>query len=259
MRDDFPQAVIEMLAKRVGYRCSNPECEQLTSGPQVDPMKAVNVGVGSHITAASPNGPRYDPSLTPEERKGIANGIWLCQKCGKLVDNDEGRYIADQLREWKRQAEERATRELEGGLRRSQPVQQNAAVLIQGPNAIHISGSDAVRLGPGAIKIEQYIGNADHEPRVARLEKQMPDLLAKMRNDLKQFPLRREFVLLKKGWSYWEGGNELKYYYEDHSELESKIRILQNVGFIHDIKFNSIDRFTITEEFVEYLTSRSGT
>src|SRR5437879_977637 len=115
MRDDFSSAVIEMLAKRFGHRCSNQECDRLTSGPQVDPMKAVNVGVASHITAASPNGPRYDASLTPEQRKDIENGIWLCQKCGKLVDNDEARYTVERLREWKRQAEERAIRELEGG------------------------------------------------------------------------------------------------------------------------------------------------
>jgi hypothetical protein len=64
MRDDFPTLIKEMLAKRVGYRCSNPGCRKPTSGPQEDPSKAVNVGVAAHITAASPNGPRYDPSLT---------------------------------------------------------------------------------------------------------------------------------------------------------------------------------------------------
>ena len=157
MRDDFSQAVIEILAKRVGYRCSNPDCDQLTSGPQVHPMKAVNVGVASHITAASPQGPRHDDSLSPVQRKDIENGIWLCQKCGKLVDNDAARYTVPLLREWKRQAEERAIRELEGGSHRPHTAQPTAAVLIQGPNAIHISGPNAVHLGPGAIKIEQNI------------------------------------------------------------------------------------------------------
>ena len=67
--------------------------------------------------------------------------------------------------------------------------------------------------------------------------------------------LRREFVLLKKGWSYWAGGDELVYYFEDHSDLESKILILQNLGLLEDIRFNSVERFIMTEEFVEYLTS----
>ncbi len=114
MRDDFLPSVKELLAKRVGYRCSNPDCRQPTSGPQVDPTKTVNVGVASHITAASPDGPRYDSMLTPEERKSPDNGIWLCQKCGKLVDNDAIRYPVTKLREWKNYAEETAIRELEG-------------------------------------------------------------------------------------------------------------------------------------------------
>ena len=67
VRDDFTPAVKDVLAKRVGFRCSNPTCRQLTSGPQFDATKAVNVGVATHITAASMGGPRYDESLTPEE------------------------------------------------------------------------------------------------------------------------------------------------------------------------------------------------
>jgi hypothetical protein len=256
MRDDFLTPVIEMLAKRVGHRCSNPECDQLTSGPQVDPTKAVNVGVAAHITAASPNGPRYDASLTPEQRKAIENGIWLCQKCGKLVDNDEARYTVLQLREWKRQAEERALKEVEGGPRRQSTVNTTAAVLIQGPNAVNISGPNAVHLGPGAIKIEQHLpAHSGHAARIARLEKQMPELLAEMRNDLKAYPLRREFVLLKKGSSYWAGGDELMYYFEDHDELESKVRILANLRLVQDITFNDVARYQMTEEFVEYLMS----
>lgn len=115
MRDDFSPAVKEILAKRVGFRCSNSVCRQLTSGPQVDPMKAVNVGVASHITAASVGGPRYDSSLTSDERSHPNNGVWLCQKCSKLVDNDAIRYPEPLLREWKRRAEEAAIREVEGG------------------------------------------------------------------------------------------------------------------------------------------------
>ena len=28
VRDDFPKPVLETLAKRVGYRCSNPSCRR---------------------------------------------------------------------------------------------------------------------------------------------------------------------------------------------------------------------------------------
>ena len=114
-RQDFPAQVKETLAQRVGSRCSNPNCRQLTSGPRSDSDKSVNVGVAAHITAASPGGPRYDGRLTSEERTSIENGIWLCQTCAKMVDNDPARYTVDLLRQWKRLSEEAARLEVEGG------------------------------------------------------------------------------------------------------------------------------------------------
>jgi hypothetical protein len=108
MGDDFSDAVKKTLANRVGHECSNPECRARTSGPQDDPSKAVNLGVAAHITAASPGGPRYDSSLSPEERSGHGNGIWLCQNCAKHIDNDPARYTVDVLRKWKTDAEAEA-------------------------------------------------------------------------------------------------------------------------------------------------------
>lgn len=108
MRDDFTEDVKRAVAARIGYRCSRPSCGAATSGPQLDPSKALNVGVAAHITAASPGGPRYDPALTSEARRHAANAIWLCQTCGKLVDNDQSRFTEDELRRWKRTAEAEA-------------------------------------------------------------------------------------------------------------------------------------------------------
>lgn len=88
-----------------------------TSGPSADPERAFNVGVAAHITAASKGGPRYDPSLTAEQRKSIENAVWLCGKCNTMVDQDETRYPAVLLRQWKRQAEDRALRETNGRTR----------------------------------------------------------------------------------------------------------------------------------------------
>lgn len=102
-----------MLARRVGHRCSNPNCRQLTSGPQTDPEKAINIGVASHICAAAPGGKRYKESMSTDERKSIENGIWCCQNCGKLVDNDEIRYTEDLLLDWKRLSEQAALLEIE--------------------------------------------------------------------------------------------------------------------------------------------------
>lgn len=113
MRDNFSKTVAENLAKRVGNHCSNPSCRKCTSGPHTEDDKALNVGVAAHITAASPGGPRYDQSLTSDERKGASNGIWLCQTCGKLVDNDPEGYTKANLLLWKREAEQRSLQEVQ--------------------------------------------------------------------------------------------------------------------------------------------------
>jgi hypothetical protein len=107
-RDDFSAKTIRVLAARVGYHCSNPTCVSSTSGPALDEDRTVNVGVAAHITAAAPKGKRYDPNITPAERSGSANGIWLCQGCSKLIDSDEDRYTVEVLHLWKKDAIQRA-------------------------------------------------------------------------------------------------------------------------------------------------------
>lgn len=113
MRDDFKADVKDLLAKRVGMKCSNPNCRRPTSGPQENPKKVLNIGVAAHIAAASKGGPRYDPRMSSQERRSEANGIWLCQTCAKLIDNDEVRYNVDLLRRWRRLSEEAALLDIE--------------------------------------------------------------------------------------------------------------------------------------------------
>lgn len=115
-RDEFSKGTSDILAKRVGTLCSNPTCKCPTSGPHTESKKAVNVGVAAHISAASAGGPRYDGALTPEQRRDIGNGIWLCQNCAKLVDNDAARFPTSVLRAWKALAEQEALAEIENRL-----------------------------------------------------------------------------------------------------------------------------------------------
>lgn len=68
-------------------------------------------GVAAHITGASENGPRYDKSLTAEQRKSAKNGIWLCENCGRIVDESPDAWTAEGLDSWKRVAEGRAARD----------------------------------------------------------------------------------------------------------------------------------------------------
>lgn len=101
-RDDFKQNVVRRLAMRAAYVCSNPDCLALTLGPQLGSADGtVNLGVAAHITAAAAGGPRYDLSISPAERSSIANGIWLCQNCAKLIDSDPQHFDVATLHRWK--------------------------------------------------------------------------------------------------------------------------------------------------------------
>ncbi|MBY5700169.1 NACHT domain-containing protein [Rhizobium leguminosarum] len=114
-RDDFKAATKTMLAQRVGYLCSNPDCQRPTIGPKMGQPGALSVGVAAHIKAASPGGPRYDEHQTPLERSAYDNGIWLCANDAHIIDHDKQTFTAEVLREWKREAERRAFQQLSCG------------------------------------------------------------------------------------------------------------------------------------------------
>ncbi len=207
MRDNFSQATKEILFKRARAKCSNPACRRETIEAHSEEDKVVNTGVASHITAASPEGPRYDPALTPNERKSIYNAIWLCQTCAKLIDSDSPKYAVEVLRAWKVIAEAGDERE--------------------------------------ATKIVTF----------SKIEQQMPELLSEMRKDLDSYPLKREFITIKKAHSYNSGGEMyLVYYYDDHEYLDDKMTILCRHNLVRETTWNNTKRYQFEEEFVDYLT-----
>ena len=108
MRNDFSETIKRTLGERVNFLCSNPGCCAQTRGPQLASDKSLNLGVASHISAASEGGPRYDPRLTPEFRSSIENGIYLCSTCAKLIDNDPAQFTISLLYQWKKEAESEA-------------------------------------------------------------------------------------------------------------------------------------------------------
>jgi hypothetical protein len=174
MRDDFPEGVKRELSGRAGHVCSNPACKQPTSGPSESDKTVTNVGVAAHITAAAPGGARYDVTLTADERRSRDNGIWLCQRCAKAVDDDSSSYTSATLRNWRSQAEESARRDIEqGGSRRVAPVIQ-AAVYLD-PNAVHASGPNAIVLGPNAVSISGPVVSSSNNSPERRLDGPDPD------------------------------------------------------------------------------------
>jgi hypothetical protein len=89
------------------------------------------------------------------------------------------------------------------------------------------------------------------------IENLMPELLAEMKKDLREYPVAREFIIMPKGAD--DRGDEnnfiLQYFFEDHDWLTSKLRILENHALIYEITYNNTLRFVISEELATYLTN----
>lgn len=97
------------------------------------------------------------------------------------------------------------------------------------------------------------------EDDFAKLEEQIPELLAEMRTDLLEHSFSRE-IIIKHREAIYNGRPEevtLEYHFETHSYLRSKLRILENYGLVHNITFNDVPRFVISEELATYLTRSS--
>lgn len=108
-RLEFSTKTKVVLAQRVGYRCSCPDCENITIGPGDEPGSVVVLGEAAHIIGAVKSednlSPRSDPTKTDDEIRSLENGIWLCRHHHRLIDSKEKTYTVSELKRWKEQAE----------------------------------------------------------------------------------------------------------------------------------------------------------
>jgi len=88
MRDDFSQRTKDLLANRVGWKCSNPNCRKATRGAGIGKENIINIGVASHITAASKGGPRYAINVIEKYYRII----------GYIICDDKGVYYPIDVR-----------------------------------------------------------------------------------------------------------------------------------------------------------------
>lgn len=139
-RDNFTKKTIEVLAKRVGYLCSNPQCRRHTIGPNSDPEKSTNIGVAAHIEAAAPLGPRYNQSQTEAVRRSIENAIWLCSDCSTLIDKNSADYPVSKLKLWKRDAEQEMNAKLASSASQTESTPFIEADLIWSNNGRKFKG-----------------------------------------------------------------------------------------------------------------------
>lgn len=109
-RDDFSEKTKLQIAKRAGWLCSYPTCRNSTVGATSDGEGEINVGTAAHIRAAAPGGPRYDGTMSAEERSSAKNGIWMCRDHGKAIDSTDPQFTVERLREWKKEVENESWR-----------------------------------------------------------------------------------------------------------------------------------------------------
>ena len=116
MADNFSKATVRKLAERASYICSNPYCHRMTVGPEMSDQKKSKIGgEAAHICSAAKNQARYDANQTSRQRSGIANGIWLCVTCARLIDKNKGAdFPVEDLKKWKKDHESLMTRGLRG-------------------------------------------------------------------------------------------------------------------------------------------------
>ena len=101
--DVFSKKVIDAIAMRASFICSNPDCRSLTLFPSEENHEIVQYfGNAAHITAKAMGGPRYDHSLSSEQRRSIENAIYLCTNCATRIDKNNGLdYSVELLHQWK--------------------------------------------------------------------------------------------------------------------------------------------------------------
>lgn len=96
-----------------------------------------------HIYAAAPGkgAKRYDANMSRNDRRNVKNGIWMCYKHGKQIDNDECRFSSETLFKWKEVAEKRAQIEHEIG----RPIDKESRRLLSlglARNSVRIETAD---------------------------------------------------------------------------------------------------------------------
>lgn len=93
MRTAPTLTTIKKLFANSGGVCAFPGC----SVRLIDDETGVNLGEMCHISAASPSGPRYDKSMTDDERNSDKNLIIFCATHHSLIDKSPGIYTTEKL------------------------------------------------------------------------------------------------------------------------------------------------------------------
>lgn len=144
------------MAARAQWHCSFTGCAKPTVGPSEESSEAVTmIGKAAHICGAAPGrgSRRYDASMTPEERAGIDNAIWLCPDHADLIDRDEVTYSIEALRAMKR-AHEAASAQ---GVRLGKSHDLGAGLLAFGPDIICTGDIQNISAGSWTLRLKHFV------------------------------------------------------------------------------------------------------
>jgi hypothetical protein len=98
--------------------------------------------------------------MTPEERRHIENGVWMCRKHARLIDADYTEYSAATIKDWKIQAEYAAYMALK---LKSPELHGDALTLIQiGPDIIFFGKWISAEGGIWTLQVSRYVYGEDH-------------------------------------------------------------------------------------------------
>jgi len=113
-------------------------------------------------------------------------------------------------------------------------------------------GGDAVKF-TGVRLEEGALGESQRE--FNKVMAKMPDLVKEMKQDLSKEgnQFTREFFILSRKWAFSLGGKCFLYYFEDHEELQGKMHVLENYGWVMDVTSGNMKKYRMTEEFVELI------
>jgi hypothetical protein len=99
-RDNFTPYTKQLLGQAVGFNCVRPGCAKPVTAYDSESGSIKSISTAAHDAGAAEGGPRYDASMTPEQRKAYENGALLCPTCARLVDVDVDRFPPGILVMW---------------------------------------------------------------------------------------------------------------------------------------------------------------
>lgn len=177
---ELTDKTIKRLFALSGNNCAFPGCAL----PIVDKAGTVT-GEICHITARSPGGPRYDQSLSDQDRNGSGNLLLLCGHHHKVIDSQYQIYTVDVLLDMKSVHEKVAGRPeqasdiifakiLLNDMDRIAVSQNTGNVAINSPGAIQ-AHEVHVRTSRRSVSINAPPGTIGFDPGASRYVKYLID------------------------------------------------------------------------------------